>query len=290
MKRLQTTPLDDPAIDGLGPSQDRSRVVALSNQKGGVGKTTTAINLSAALASRGQKVLLVDMDPQGNASSGLGCRRQDATMGVYDVLMDYRDLDSVRVPTSVDGLELIPATRDLAGAALELAEEKNRERRLRRALARVREGYDWVFIDCPPTLNLLTVNALVAADSVLIPLQAEYYAMEGLGELLRTVNAVRKSLNPDLEREGILITMTDPRTNLCRDVEAQARHLFHEEVFEAVIPRNVRLGEAPSHGQAIVHYDPTSTGARAHLALADELISRRSRGMRGQSGRRKEAV
>jgi chromosome partitioning protein len=280
--------LDDPAIGG--PNRDRSRVVALSNQKGGVGKTTTAINLAAALAARGQRVLLVDMDPQGNASSGLGCPRQEAAMGVYDVLMDYRDLDSVRVPTSVDGLELIPATRDLAGAALELAEEKNRERRLRRALARVREGYDWVFIDCPPTLNLLTVNALVAADSVLIPLQAEYYAMEGLGELLRTVNAVRKSLNPDLEREGILITMTDPRTNLCRDVEAQARHLFGHEVFEAVIPRNVRLGEAPSHGQAIVHYDPSSTGARAHLALADELIARRAGGTRGQSGRRKEAV
>jgi len=282
MKTLETTPLDE-----LGG--DRSRVVALSNQKGGVGKTTTAINLAAALAARGQKVLLVDMDPQGNASSGLGCPRQEATMGVYDVLMDYRDLDSVRVPTSVDGLELIPATRDLAGAALELAEEKNRERRLRRSLARIRDRYDWVFIDCPPTLNLLTVNALVAADSVLIPLQAEYYAMEGLGELLRTVNAVRKSLNPDLSREGILITMTDPRTNLCRDVEAQARHLFGDEVFQAVIPRNVRLGEAPSHGQAIVHYDPSSSGAKAHLALADELIARRTRGRSG-IGRRKEAV
>ena len=209
-------------------------------------------------------------------------------MGAYDVVMGYRDLESVRVPTTVDGLELVPATRDLAGAALELAEEAHRERRLRRALARIRDRYDWVFIDCPPTLNLLTVNALVAADSVLIPLQAEYYAMEGLGELLRTVAAVRKSLQPDLVREGILITMTDPRTNLCRDVELQARNLFGSEVFETVIPRNVRLGEAPSHGQAIVHYDPSSTGARAHLALADELIARRSGVTRGRS--RKEAV
>lgn len=287
-----STPLGTTSLDGLGPgrSHARSRVVALSNQKGGVGKTTTAINLSAALAARGQRVLLVDMDPQGNASSGLGCPRTSATMGIYDVLMQYREIDSVRVPTSVDNLELIPATRDLAGAAIELAEEKNRERRLRRALNQVRDGYDWVFIDCPPTLNLLTVNALVAADSVLIPLQAEYYAMEGLGELLRTISAVRKSLNPDLQREGILITMTDPRTNLCRDVEQQARQLFHDEVFQAVIPRNVRLGEAPSHGQAIVHYDPTSTGARAHLALADELMSRRSRGIIGGTPRRKEAV
>jgi len=255
-----------------------ARIVALSNQKGGVGKTTTAINLGAALATRGQRVLLVDMDPQGNASSGLGCPRTHATMGVYDVLMAFRELDSVRVPTSVDHLELIPATRDLAGAAIELSEERHRERRLRRALNHVRDDYDWVLVDCPPTLNLLTVNALVAADGVLIPLQAEYYAMEGLGELLRTISAVRKGLNPDLQREGIVITMTDTRTNLCREVEAQARHLFGDEVFQTVIPRNVRLGEAPSHGQAIVHYDPQSTGARAHLALAEELMARRSPG------------
>jgi len=253
-----------------------ARIVAISNQKGGVGKTTTAINLGAALATHGQRVLLVDMDPQGNASSGLGCPRTHATMGIYDVLMEFRELDSVRVPTSVDRMELIPATRDLAGAAIELSEERHRDRRLRRALNRVRDDYDWILVDCPPTLNLLTVNALVAADGVLIPLQAEYYAMEGLGELLRTVSAVRKSLNPDLEREGIVITMTDTRTNLCREVEAQARHLFGEEVFETVIPRNVRLGEAPSHGKAIVHYDPQSTGARAHLALAAEMIARRS--------------
>ncbi len=253
-----------------------ARIVTISNQKGGVGKTTTAINLAAALATRGQRVLLVDLDPQGNASSGLGCPRTHATMGVYDVLMEFRDLDSVRVPTSVEGLELIPATRDLAGAAIELSEERHRERRLRRALNRVRDRYDWVLVDTPPTLNLLTINALVAADGVLIPLQAEYYAMEGLGELLRTIAAVRKSLHPDLEREGIVITMTDTRTNLCREVEAQARNLFGDEVLTTVIPRNVRLGEAPSHGQAIVHYDPTSAGARAHVALADELIARRS--------------
>lgn len=253
-----------------------ARVVAVSNQKGGVGKTTTTVNLAAALAARGRRVLVVDLDPQGNASSGLGYPRTEIAAGVYDVLLEFRDLEAVLLPTRHDGLHLAPATRDLVGAEVELVDEPGRERRLRKVLDPVRDRYDDVLVDCPPSLGLLTVNALVAADAVLVPLQAEYYAMEGLGELLRTVTAVRKSLNPDLEREGIVVTMTDPRNNLCREVESQARALFGDGVLRTVIPRNVRLGEAPSFGQPIVHYDPRSSGARAYLALADEILSRRS--------------
>jgi chromosome partitioning protein len=253
-----------------------ARILSVSNQKGGVGKTTTAVNLSAALAIRGQRVLLVDLDPQGNASSGLGHPRSEVTMGIYDALMEYRDLDSVLMPTALDGLQVVPATRDLVGAEVELVEEAHRERKLRKVLNQVRDRYDWILIDCPPSLGLLTLNALTASDGVLIPLQAEYYAMEGLGELLRTVGVVRKSLNQDLEREGIVITMTDPRNRLCRDVEAQARQVFTDGVFNTTIPRNVRLGEAPSHGRSIVEYAPTSSGAQAYLELADELVQRRS--------------
>jgi chromosome partitioning protein len=253
-----------------------ARVVAISNQKGGVGKTTTAINLAAALAASGDEVLLVDLDPQGNASSGLGYPRGTTTSGTYDVLMEFRDVDSVLLPTPQDRLQLVPATRDLIGAEVELVGAENRERRLRKVLGTVRERYRWVVIDCPPSLGLLTLNALVAADAVLVPLQAEYYAMEGLGELLRTVGIVKKSLNPDLQRAGILITMADARNNLSREVESQARKLFNAEVFETVIPRNVRLGEAPSFGRSILDYDPRSAGARAYLALADELRRRRA--------------
>lgn len=252
-----------------------ARILSVSNQKGGVGKTTTAINLAAALAKAGQRVLVVDLDPQGNASSGLGYPRRDVTMGIYDVLMEFREVSSVLMPTALDGLQVIPASRDLVGAELELVDEDNRERRLRKVLNLVRERYEWVIIDCPPSLGLLTINALVASDGVLIPLQAEYFAMEGLGELLRTVGQVRKSLNPDLEREGIVITMTDGRNRLCREVERQAREVFGVGVFETSIPRNVRLGEAPSHGKSIVEYAPTSSGAQAYIDLADELLARR---------------
>jgi len=252
-----------------------ARILAISNQKGGVGKTTTAVNLSAALAKNGQRVLVVDLDPQGNASSGLGYPRSVITMGIYDALLEYRDLDSVLMPTETDRLHLIPASRDLVGAEIELVDEPARERRLRKVLNRVRDDYDWIIIDCPPSLGLLTVNALTASDSVLIPLQAEYYAMEGLGELLRTIAAVRKSLNPDLVREGIVLTMVDGRNNLCREVVAQTRELFEGEVFETSIPRNVRLGEAPSFGKSIVEYDPRSAGARAYIKLAKELVNRR---------------
>lgn len=251
-----------------------SHILAISNQKGGVGKTTTVVNLAAALARYGQRTLIVDLDPQGNASSGLGYGRDDVTMGAYDVLLGYRDLESVRMPTALDNLELIPASVDLVGAEVELVNEARREQRLRKALGRVRDEYDWILIDCPPSLGLLTVNALTASDEVIIPLQAEYYAMEGLGELVRTILAVKKGLNPELRRGGILITMSDGRNNLCKEVERQARQVFGDEVFQTVIPRNVRLGEAPSYGKSIVEYDPRSTGARAYLSLAAELMRR----------------
>ncbi len=251
-----------------------SRILAVSNQKGGVGKTTTTINLAAALACKGQRVLVVDLDPQGNASSGLGYPRQDVSMGIYDALLEFRDVESVLMPTNMDTLQIVPANRELVGAEVELVDEPGRERKLKKVLNRVRDNYDYVLIDCPPSLGLLTVNALVAADAVLIPVQAEYYALEGLGELLRTIHAVNKRLNPDLEREGIVITMSDGRNNLCRDVERQSRQLFDAEVFKTVIPRNVRLGEAPSYGKSIVEYDPRSTGAKAYLALADELLAK----------------
>ncbi len=251
-----------------------ARILAISNQKGGVGKTTTAVNLSAGLARLGQRVLVVDLDPQGNASSGLGYGRGDVDSGIYDVLAGVRDLESVLRPTSLERLDLAPATADLVGAEVELVGVERRELRLRKALGDVREGYDWVVIDCPPSLGLLTLNALTAADAVLIPLQAEYYAMEGLGELVRTILAVQRGLNPDLVREGIVITMSDARNNLCREVERQARAVFGAEVFETVIPRNVRLGEAPSYGQSIVQYDGRSSGAVAYLGLAVELLRR----------------
>ncbi len=254
-----------------------ARILAISNQKGGVGKTTTAINLGAALALAGRRVLMVDADPQGNASSGLGCDRDDITMGLYDILLGFRDLESVLQPTTVEGLDLVPATRDLLGADVELVDEERREYRLKKALADADEAYDDILIDCPPSLSLLTVNALTAADAVLIPLQAEFYAMEGLGELLRTIQAVKRGLNPRLSREGLLITMHDARNNLCKEVETQARSLFGDEVFATVIPRNVRLGEAPSYGRSILEYDRRSTGAVAYQALADELLRRRAR-------------
>ncbi len=250
------------------------RILAISNQKGGVGKTTTSINLSASLAKLGQPTLLIDLDPQGNASSGLGFQKGEVDRGTLDLLLDFAELPSVLQATSVDGLHLVPATRQLIGAEVELMQCYGREMRLARALESVPDSYDWVVLDCPPSLGFLTVNALAAADGVLIPVQAEYYAMEGLGELLRTMSEVRKALNPRLAREGVVATLSDARTNLCRDVIEELRSVFGAEVFTTVIPRNVKLGEAPSHGKPALSYAPASAGAQAYLDLARELLDR----------------
>lgn len=255
------------------------RVYAISNQKGGVGKTTTTINLGSGLALQDQRVLIIDLDPQGNASSGLGHHKATVDQGIAEVLIGDCRLRDVLVPTDVDGLHLAPASPALVGLEVELVDTHRREFRLKDALADV-EDYDIVLLDCPPALNMLTVNALAAATGVIIPLQAEYYAMEGLSELLRTISAVRKGLNPGLERTGIVLTMVDSRTNLGQDVAAQTRQVFGGEVFDAVVPRNVRLGEAPSFGQPIHVYAPGSRGAQAYHELADEVLIRA--GLRSQ--------
>ncbi len=259
-----------------------TRIIAISNPKGGVGKTTTSVNLACALARAGHSTLLIDLDPQGNASSGLGVPRESAAFGIADALLGLEPLSRTIVATGQPNLDLAPATPSLVGVEVELVTLPNREQRLRLAIAGLARRYDFVLFDCPPSLGLITLNALTAADSVLVPLQAEYYAMEGLGELVRTIAAVRRSTNPRLVREGIVLTMHDARTNLCRDVEGQARAVFGAEVFQAVIPRTVRLAEAPSHGKSIFHYEPSGRGAQAYAALATELVARVA-ALRGQS-------
>lgn len=251
------------------------RIIAVSNQKGGVGKTTTAVNLATALALEDHMVLLVDLDPQGNASSGLSVPKSEVSVGVADVMLGFRDMPDAVVPTCVDGLHLLPATRELIGLEIELVEASRREYRLKRALDAYAGPYDFVIIDCPPALNMLTINGLASADGVLIPVQAEYYAMEGLGELLRAMNQIQKGgLNRNLSREGIVLTMVDRRTRLCRDVVEQLREVFGEEVFRTEIPRNIRLGEAPSFGKPVHAYDPLCRGAVAYTNLALELLER----------------
>jgi len=250
-----------------------AKIIAVTNQKGGVGKTTTAINLSALVAEAGKRVLLVDIDPQGNATSGLGKAETDSNT-VYEVLLGEAPAREAIVPTGFGSLDLMPTAIELAGAEIELVSVENRESLLKAALQELRDDYDYIFIDCPPSLSLLTLNALTAADSVLIPIQCEYYALEGVGQLVNTVKLMKKRLNPELQVEGILLTMYDARTNLCAQVVQEVRTHFREEAFETMIPRNVRLSEAPSYGLPIHLYDARCTGAQAYRELAGELIER----------------
>ncbi len=256
-----------------------SRVIAIANQKGGVGKTTTAVNLCASLAVAERKTLLIDSDPQGNATSGVGIDRTRVEVSLYDALLEGQPLASVRMKqVHFPNLDVIPATQDLVGAELELVGQPARETALRRALRDLRDEYQYIIVDCPPSLGLLTLNVLTAADSVIIPIQCEYYALEGLSQLLNTIKLVQRNFNPTLAIDGVVLTMYDARLNLCRQVAVEAKEYFGPRMFGITIPRNVRLAEAPSYGKPILLYDVQSVGARSYIAVAQELIRRVERG------------
>lgn len=256
----------------------KARTIAITNQKGGVGKTTTAINLSASLAEKGNRVLVVDADQQGNTTSGVGLDKNDISLTIYEIFLGEATIDEVKQPTCMERMEILPSNINLTGAEIELIGKERREFILREELQKVKTEYDFIIIDCPPSLNLITINALTAADTVLVPIQCEYFALEGLEQLLHTVNLVKERLNPTLEIEGIVFTMFDARTNLSLQVVEEVKRSLGNNVYRTIIPRNVRLGESPSHGLPILLYDPKSKGAEAYELLAEEVMEKEWKG------------
>lgn len=258
------------------------KIVSIANQKGGVGKTTTSINLSTILAKKSKKILMIDADPQGNASSGIGVDREDIELSVYDVLINDKPIDEVVKKTNIKNLDICPSNINLAGAEVELVSVMSREHRLKEKLDMVKDNYDFIIIDCPPSLGLITLNAFTASDSVLIPVQCEYYALEGLGQLLNTISLVKKHLNKDIEIEGALLTMYDIRTNLSNQVVKEVKKYFNDKVYKNVIPRNVKLSEAPSYGMPISVYDPRSKGAKSYEKFVKEFLKNNEGDLKGK--------
>lgn len=249
-----------------------AKVIAVFNQKGGVGKTTTNVNLSACIAQKGKKICIIDIDPQGNTTSGFGIDKGNLAYSIYDVIVNEVDLKSAILETQYDNLNIVPSSVQLAGAEIELASVNNREIKLRQSIDTIRADYDYIFIDCPPSLGLLTINSLAAVDSVLIPIQCEYYALEGVSQLMNTIQLVKRSLNPNLEIQGVVLSMFDGRTNLSIQVVDEVKNYFRGKVYTTIIPRNVRLAEAPSFGQPVIYYDEKSKGAEAYIELAEEFL------------------